>query len=64
MHWTRADLGVGPEGGPSSPFCPRIFSFVNMCPMVLRALLLNIFSLITLIIRRESVFEAYIFSRK
>ena len=41
MHWTRADLGVGPEGVPSSPFCPRIFSFVNMCPMVLRALLLK-----------------------
>ena len=37
---SRADLGVGP-GGPGTPFCPIIcFSFVNVCLMVLRALLL------------------------
>ena len=27
MHWTRADLGVVPEGGPSSPFCLGISLF-------------------------------------
>ena len=37
---SRPDLGVGP-GGPGTPFCPIIcFSFVNVCLMVLRALLL------------------------
>ena len=37
---SRADLGVGP-GVPGTPFCPIIcFSFVNVCLMALRALLL------------------------
>ena len=29
---TRADLRVDP-GGPGPPFCPGIFSFVNVCRM-------------------------------
>ena len=36
---SRADLGMG-QGGPGPPFCPGIFfSFVNVCQMVLEALL-------------------------
>ena len=49
-----ADLGVGP-GGPCPQFCPEI---VNVCRMVLRALLLKyIFFNKQLLIRKDSVFE-------
>ena len=53
---TRADLGVGP-GGAGHPFVQDFFSFVNVCRMVLRALLLQyIFSLINL--AKEKIYRA------
>ena len=41
MHWTGADLGVGPEGDPGSPFCLGIFFFCKHVRMVRPALLLK-----------------------
>ena len=53
-------------GPPYPPFVLHFFfSFVNVCRMVLRALLLQyIFFNKHFLIGKESVFEAYIHSRK